>query len=130
MGNADFLGQGLKFPFIMENGSLAMSSGYDSIRESILIILRTTKGERLMRPDFGCGIYDFVFHPINATTLRILATEVEEALLKFEPRIDVNRVKVYPDPDVESRLIIEIEYTVRAFNAKENLVFPFYLENR
>lgn len=130
MSDSDFLGRGWKFPFTMSQGSLQTSEGADSIRESILIILQTAPGERVMRPNFGCGIHEFVFHPNNSSTANVLAHEVKQSLLKFEPRINVDNVKVYSDPEEGSRMNIEIEYTIRAFNARENLVFPFFLENR
>jgi len=135
MSIVDFLGTGVKFPFSMDNSipespRLARSSGEDSIRESILSILQTARGERVMRPDFGCGMHDFVFHPNSSTTARLIAAEIEEALLRFEPRIEVNSVNVTSGNAEGNLLEISIDYTIRAFNSKANIVFPFYLETR
>ncbi len=129
MKDPDFLGVGWKFPPTMRNNALLLSEGEDVIRESILLILRTTRGERIMRPDFGCGINDMVFAENNATTHTLLAEVVNDALLEFEPRVNVNDVRVTADPDEDNRVNIEIEYTIKSSNAKENIVYPFFLEN-
>ena len=129
MADADFLGSGWAFPLSLdENGAFVEASAQDSIRESILVILRTARGERVMRPDFGCGINELVFDGNNSGTASLIRTVVEDALREFEPRIDVEDVRVTPDQFEESRLNIELDYVVRSSNRKENLVYPFYLE--
>ena len=123
-----FLGVGVGFPIRPEaNGALALAAYEDSVRQSILIILGTSPGERAMRPDFGCGLYDLVFEPNDATTAGHIADTVSEALLRFEPRIDVVTVDVRRGSEAEV-LLIDIEYQVRATNNVFNLVYPFYLE--
>jgi hypothetical protein len=129
MANEDFLGQGWRFPFEFGAGGLKSSSGADSIRESILTLLRTSPGERVMRPTFGCGVNELLFSENNRTTATQVALKVEIALKRFEPRITVDRVAVEPDADEESRMNINIDYTIRAANRRENLVYPFYLQN-
>lgn len=125
-----FLGRGLGFPITLNNNGDLQSADYEeSVRQSILIILGTARGERVMRPDFGCGIYDLVFEMKTAGTAGRISQEVQEALLRFEPRIDVINVQVIPQTDDKGeKLFIGIEYQVRATNNVFNLVYPFYLE--
>lgn len=125
-----FLGRGLSFPISLNtNGDLQSADYEESVRQSILIILGTAKGERVMRPDFGCGIYDLVFEMKTAGTAGRISQEVQEALLRFEPRIDVLNVQVTPQSDSNGeKLLIQVEYQVRATNNVFNLVYPFYLE--
>jgi len=125
----DFLGRGWKFQVSVEDGEIASSEGEDSIKESIKIILGTAKGERVMRPDFGCDINEIVFAPINTSTGTLIDFHIREALLIWEPRIDLLNVHVSPDENEKNKLIINIEYMVKASNTKSNLVYPFYLES-
>jgi len=124
----EFLGRGWKFPVkVNSEGKITMSEYEDDIKESIWIILSTSKGERVMRPDFGCGINDFVFSSIDSSTLALIESTVREALILWEPRIEVIDVKVSTDKIKESKLIISIDYEVRRTNNQFNLVYPFYL---
>ncbi len=130
MATVDFLGKGWKYPVsIQEKGEIAFSEGEDSIRESIMIILSTAKGERVMRPDFGCGINELVFAPNNTSTATLITFYVKEALQKWEPRIEALNVNVTPDEEERNRLNINIEYMVKTSNTKKNMVYPFYLES-
>jgi phage baseplate assembly protein W len=128
----DFLGVGWTWPVTTESGPGAAAgqislSGYEErIRQSILIILGTAKGERVMRPDFGCGIHELVFAPNDQTTEARVGFEVREALLDFEPRIDVDEVRVVRE--TPERMVIHVAYRVRRTNNTFNLVYPFYLE--
>ena len=124
----DFLGKGIKFIPSVKNGQISTSSGEDLIKESIMIILGTAKGERVMRPDFGCGINELVFAPNNTSTATLVTFYVKEALLKWEPRIEVLNISVTPDEEEGNKLNINIEYRVKTTNTKKNLVYPFYLE--
>jgi phage baseplate assembly protein W len=123
-----FLGTGLKFPLqVTPRGRLALSRGESRIEESIHFILGTRLGERLMRPDFGCGIHDLLFAPNNPATHALAVEHVRRALVAHEPRIDV--LNVVPETaDAEpSLLLIRIDYRIRANNAMGNLVYPFYI---
>lgn len=125
-----FLGVGWSFPLEIETegedrGAFKLARYEESVRQSIWIILGTAKGERVMRADFGCGIYDLVFEVNSASTAGRIAQEIREALLLFEPRVDVLDVQVQPDDEV---LLISIDYQVRATNNIFNLVYPFYFE--
>ena len=137
-----WLGEGFAFPVApTEAGDLAHAQYEESVRQSILIILGTTKGERVMRPDFGCGIYDLVFEVNSPSTASKVSQVVQESLLLFEPRIDVLSIRVESRSDNEnvgldnqgvkqivSKLMIAIDYQVRATNNVFNLVYPFFLE--
>ncbi len=124
-----FLGVGWAFPPRLEaDGTIAEAIYEEDIRQAIRIILGTNPGERVMRPDFGAGLNAFVFEPVNTTTLALIKTRVEEALIDWEPRIDVEEVKVTSDPAQRHKLLIDMHYRVRATNTRHNLVYPFYLE--
>ncbi|GAA3812779.1 GPW/gp25 family protein [Sphaerisporangium flaviroseum] len=124
-----FLGRGWDFPVRLdESGGIAMTvTGDDAIRLSMLTILGTARGERLMRPDFGCQIHDFVFGVHDAATVGAVAEAVREALVDWEPRIDVLDVYAVADDKDPNRLLVEINYQVRSSNSRFNLVYPFYL---
>ncbi len=123
-----FLGAGIASPLRAdENGALAPAAYEAGVQDSVWIVLSTAKGERVMRPDFGCGIHELVFDTVTASTGGRVAAAVREALLRFEPRIDVLDVNVSPGGDGEV-LLISIDYEVRATNNAFNLVYPFYLD--
>jgi uncharacterized protein len=124
----DFLGSGWSFPIgLDENGRIKMASDETSISQAIWTILGTAWGERVMHPDFGCGINDMVFAVNNAETAGRLSSVVKTALLQWEPRIDVLDVQVSTGENGSS-LDISISYQVRSNNNIYNLVYPFYLE--
>ena len=91
------------------------------------MVLSTAKGERLMRPQFGCMIWDQLFDPINANTLGQMSQAVRESLQQWEPRIELELVEAHPDPDADGKVRIEITYRVKATNDRRNLVYPFYV---
>jgi len=123
-----FLGVGIASPLGTDaKGALVRAAYEDSVQQSIWLILSTAKGERVMRPDFGCGIQEMVFDTVSAATSGRIAEEVRDALLRFETRIDVRDVSVAPGGDGEV-LLISIDYEVRATNNAFNLVYPFYLD--
>jgi phage baseplate assembly protein W len=122
-----FLGRGWAFPICDAAGRTATAEYDEDVEQAILIILRTDPGERVMRPDFGAGLRAFVFEPMTPATLEAIRQRVQEALVDWEPRIDVEQVTVTPDPDA-GRAVINMSYRVRATNSHRNLVYPFYLE--
>lgn len=125
----DFLGKGWKFPFNVNYlGKVDISSYEADIKEAIFIILGTSPGERVMRPDFGCGIHEYVFSTIDTLSLRLIENTVIEALTRWEPRIELIEVKVITDPANEGKLLINLDYRVRTTNTSFNLVYPFYLK--
>lgn len=136
----DFLGRGLKFPIGVDGrGVLGASEYEEDVRESVTIILSTAKGERVMRPDFGCGIHDFVFETVSSSTLSLVEVSVREALTRWEPRIELMAVKAaandHREEEAEVRSVpegalsidISISYRVRSTNNQFNIVYPFYL---
>ncbi len=126
----DFRGVGWAFPVGVDptTGSVLLARDDESIAASIRLIIGTARGERLMRPTFGCGIHDLVFAPNNTTTAALVAFEVRDALIEWEPRVDVRDVQVAPDPAEGNTLLIQVEYRVRRTNNVFNLVYPFYLQ--
>jgi len=123
---ADFLGKGWGMPIRTEKGRIALSRGEESVYEAIWIILATAPGERVMRPDFGCGLHHLVFEVNESATLGRVAQQVRQALVRWEPRVDVLDI----DVEVKDRgevLLINIHYKIRSTNNFFNLVFPFYL---
>jgi phage baseplate assembly protein W len=124
----EFLGVGWKFPIrVNARGGLSFSAHEQDIEEAVWLILSTAKGERVMEPRFGCGIHELVFAPNNPGTRGAIIHEVQKALAEFEPRIDLDSVRVESFPGSENRLLIYVDYRLRSNNAKRNLVYPFYL---
>lgn len=125
----EFLGVGWKFPIrINARGGFSFARHEQDIEEAIWIILSTSKGERVMEPNFGCGIHDYVFAPNNPATRGSIAFEVESSLSEFEPRIEDVNVRVESFPGSDNRLLVYVDYRIRSNNSKRNLVYPFYLE--
>ena len=128
MSEGDFLGNGWAFPLrISPSGGIALSRQIFDIDEAIRIILGTAKGERHMRPQFGCGIHDLVFAPNSATTQGLVEGYVTDAIGWWEPRVEVLSVDVSTAGDDANMLLINVYYRVRATNDERNLVYPFYL---
>lgn len=124
----DFLGNGWRFPIDGSGGAIGMVANNENIAQSILLILRTNPGERVMLPEFGCGLGRLVFAPGNAATLNLAQIEIERALHRWEPRISVTGVTARMDPMMRTRVLISIDYTILDRNSRHNLVYPFYLE--
>jgi len=125
---SDFIGRGIMFPLrVDQSGSIAMTSGVDDLDSSIRMVLATAPGERLMRPRFGCRIWELLFEPINANTMGLMAVAVRDALGQWEPRITVDDVIVSPEDADKGQVHIQIAYTVKTTNDRRNLVYPFYV---
>jgi len=126
----EFLGVGWACPMSCDESSkdIALSRYEKDVEEAILIILKTAPGERVMRPDFGCGIHEYVFAPNNAQTAGMIRFHVEQALARWEPRIEALSVAVKADSYRPEVLLIDIGYTVRSTDSRFNIVYPFYLE--
>lgn len=126
----EFMGRGWAYPFRFEptTGGIATIADEEDIRQSIRIILGTAKGERVMRPDFGCGIHNLVHAAIDMATIAQIKRDVTEALRLYEARIDVLGVNVDPANLVSGKLEVEVDYRVRQTNQPGNCVFPFYFK--
>jgi phage baseplate assembly protein W len=124
----EFLGVGWKFPIqVTPGGQIARARYEQRVEESIYLILGTAKGERVMLPEFGCGIHDLVFAPNSAGTIAMVVESVRKALTAYEPRIDVLDVTATPEMAQRNLLLIKVNYRIRANNALGNLVYPFYI---
>jgi phage baseplate assembly protein W len=123
-----FIGHGFRFPMgVNHRGEIALTSGPEDLDCSIRVVLATAPGERVMRPLFGCRIWDLLFEPVNSNTLGIMAQAVREALAQWEPRVQVVEVEVVPDSNDSSLVRIDVSYLVRTTNDRRNLVYPFYV---
>ena len=124
----DMLGSGLAFPLSVDRrGSIALAHDEQDIDQAIQLILGTAPGERPMRPEFGCGVHDFVFDTIDAGTVSRMETEIRSALDRWEPRIEVSELDFDLDRVDRGELLINIGYRLRATNHMRNLVYPFYV---
>ena len=123
-----FLGTGWSFPprFEKQTNKVELVSDEDDIRESLTILLSTRPGERVMNPLYGCNLDDLLFSPINLTLKTYVIDLIETAILYFEPRIDLNKIEINENNELEGELLIELDYTVRSTNTRRNLVYPFY----
>lgn len=126
--NREFLGQGLAFPLQLDpRGGIALASGERDIEQAIRIILETAPGERVMRPEFGCRIHELIFAPHNATTEGLLIHYVRQALVRWEPRIEVQEVDIASDTYDRSALLVHIYYLIKDTHDERSIVYPFYL---
>ena len=126
----DFLGKGWSFPptFLSAFGSIDMVEGREDINQSLHIILSTSFGERVMRPNFGCNLKDFQFEPLNIGFLTYLQDVVTTALIYHEPRIRVDNVSIKTDDQLEGKLLITVDYTIKTSNSRFNFVYDYYLK--
>ena len=124
----DLIGRGWAFPLGVDTrGGIALTEGDEEIRQAIVLILRTRRGARVMRPEFGCRIWELLFAPNDSSTWTLAGHHVREALGWWEPRIEVEDVHALADPGNPAAVEIEVEYTIRATHDRRSLVFPFYL---
>jgi len=127
--DAGFLGRGWPFPVVGDGrGQLRFVENEDAIEKAIRIVLGTSPGERAMRPEFGCGIWELVMEPNTAQLQGRVQARVREALVRWEPRIDVLDVRVQSPPEQKHVLLLRIDYRIRSNNAFYNLVYPFFLQ--
>ena len=123
----DFVGSGWAFPIAVDpHGRIALASQENEIEQAIQMILLTPKGQRVMRPDFGCHIHELLFAQNDGTTAGLAVHYVTEALNMWEPRIRLLGVRAVQDTNNDSRLLIEIDYEIKATVDRRSLVFPFY----
>jgi phage baseplate assembly protein W len=124
----EFLGQGLAFPLqINQQGGIALARGAHDIEQAIRIILETQPGERVMRPEFGCRVHELLFAPLNAATRGLAAYYVQEALDRWEPRVELQEVNTLDDPGRDGVMLIEIKYRIKDTHDERSIVYPFFL---
>lgn len=123
-----FLGRGWGFPPTFDKASkgVGMLEEEKDIESSLDILLSTRLGERIMQPNYGCNLDEMVFEAMNLTLLTYLKDLVENAILYFEPRINLEGVEIDTSRELEGVLLIKIDYTVRITNSRFNFVYPFY----
>jgi uncharacterized protein len=123
-----FIGRGFSWPMGVDHtGSIRLTDGVADLDRSIRIVLATAPGERLMRPRFGCRIWDLLFEPVTPNLLGLIAQAVRDAVAEWEPRVAVEEVVVLPDDDDASLVRIHVRYVVKTTNDRRNLVYPFYV---
>ena len=127
-----FLGRGWGFPvsFTNQGRGVVTAEAEDDVRQSLNILLSTSLGERVLRPTFGWKRDALLFEPLSTSFGAYLTHELKNAILFFEPRIDLNRVDFETAPDQTGLILIRLDYTVRATNSRTNLVYPFYLDHQ
>jgi uncharacterized protein len=128
METKSFLGTGWAFPptFSGKADFTAMAEDEADIWQSLMILLSTVPGERVHRPEYGCGIHKMVYEKMNSNTMTLFKHMIEKAVLLFEPRITLNDVKFDFNNEKEGKLLIELDYMVRLTNSRSNMVYPFY----
>jgi len=124
-----FLGRGWSFPPAFDNasGEVQMLKGADDIQSSLQVLLSTRLGERVMQPLFGCNLDVMVFDLLDATLKTEMRNLIEKAILYFEPRINIEKINIEAQNEINGVIIITVNYIVRSTNARGNLVYPFYL---
>jgi len=126
--DASFVGRGFFWPMQVDHtGSIRLTDGASDIDAAMAVVLATAPGERVMRPEFGCRIWDLLFEPVTANLIGLMAQAVREALAQWEPRVEVDQVEPVPDPRDSALVQITVAYRVKATNDRRNLVFPFYV---
>jgi len=125
-----YLGRGWRFPVSIDpaTGRIAMSEFEQDIREAIWIILHTAPGERVMRPDFGCGIHDLVFASMNRSTLGLFESNIRQSIIQFEPRVEILSVEISTEDADLGKLVTNLSLRIRDTNHEFNMVYPFYLK--
>ncbi|MCK9485693.1 MAG: GPW/gp25 family protein [Dehalococcoidia bacterium] len=123
----DFVGRGWTFPPSVDSrGRIALAGGVDEVEASMRMILLTAPGERVMRPEFGCRAWDYLFQPLNPNTMGMIETAVEEALQRWEPRVTIEGVTAVEDGGRTGTVSVQVTYSLKDENDRRNLVVPFY----
>lgn len=123
-----FVGRGFYWPLQVDHtGALRLTDGAADLDRSMALVLATAPGERVMRPEFGCRIWDLLFEPVTANLIGLMAQAVRDALAQWEPRVEVDDVNPVADPNDPALINISVTYRVKSTNDRRNLVFPFYV---
>lgn len=125
-----FLGTGWAFPpgFNATNHGVALVSESEDIKQSLFLLFSTSPGERIMKPEYGCGLQSMVFERLNASTENRIVDMITMAILRYEPRIIQDEIKIELQDAYEGRIHIAVYYTIRLTNTRENIVYPFYFK--
>ena len=126
--DASFIGRGFYWPMQVDHtGSIRLTDGASDLDRSMAVVLATAPGERVMRPQFGCRIWDLLFEPVTPNLLGLMSQAVRDALAQWEPRVTIEAVDPTPDPNDSALVVINVTYRVKATNDRRNLVYPFYV---
>jgi Bacteriophage baseplate protein W len=130
MGDQSFLGRGWGFPPAFSRGGadVEMVSGAEDVEQSLQILLATAPGQRVMQELFGCDLENVLFEQVDQAFINTVTGFVSNAILDYEPRIDLNKLTVSESNQAEGQLLISIDYTIRSTNSRYNMVYPFYLK--
>lgn len=126
MRDKSFLGTGWSFPPRFNSQGLVTVSAEADIRESLLLLLSTRPGERVMQPNYGCGLKVHVFDSLDEGSYAVMRSLIEQAVLFFEPRVILEKIDIDDSNYLEGNIQLQIYYRVRATNNRYNLVYPFY----
>lgn len=123
-----FLGTGWGFPptFSPEIDGVVMLSDAEDIQSSLQILLSTRPGERVMLPKYGCNLDEMIFEPLTTTFKTYMKDLIKTAILYYEARIDVNNIDLDDTGELEGRILISVDYTIRSTNSRFNFVYPYY----
>lgn len=126
--NTDFLGIGWSFPpeFNKTEGNVTMTTDVEDINNSLIILLSTRPGERVMFPNYGCDLQEMLFKPLDLTLITQMRGIIERAILYHEPRINIIDIDITTIEESEGQVLIHVDYEVRNTNTRSNIVFPFY----
>jgi hypothetical protein len=124
----DFLGHGWSFPpdFARAARGVRMLAEDVDVASSLAILLSTAPGERIMQPRYGCNMSELVFESLDTRVKTLMADKIESAILYYEPRVELEKVKLDDSSEVEGVVLIEIVYRVKTTNSRFNFVFPYY----
>ncbi len=126
--NKEYLGRGLAFPLqVNPRGEIALASGERDIEQAIRIILSTRPGERVMRPEFGCRAHELLFEPRDVVLQTLMQRYVQQALDRWEPRIQLQGVNVFFDDSADGGVFVEINYIIKESHDERSIVYPFFL---
>lgn len=131
MSQQGYLGTGWQFPpmFNAQSGQALMAEGEQDIQDSLKVLLGTTQGERFMVPTYGLNLQEQLFESLNTTARQLLMDKIKRTLLVYESRINVLSVALDDSLLNEGKLLVQIDYVVRASNSRFNLVHPYYLHD-
>lgn len=124
-----YLGTGWSFPphFDKRSKRLEMASDEEDIRQSLEILLTTQLGERVMNPEYGASMKPMIFEPLTANLKTFMTEMVRRAIIRYEPRIKLDKLEMNDSGELEGRVLIEVVFTIKATNSRANYVFPFYI---
>ncbi len=129
MINKSYLGTGWAFPPRFVKGSgVIMVSDEEDIRESLQILFSTSPGERIFRFNYGCNIRQWVFEEMSLSTKTLIIECIKEAILYFEPRVEVEKIVLEIKDVLNGILWINLDYKIRQTNSRSNMVYPFYFK--